>query len=735
MTDMIAYFFGDGNELALASLPDDLRNMLDPSVQRADRGDAIAFLPRAVHGRLWWYGFAPNRRSRRELLGFLDAWIGPTTSDLSHGRGRLDWSDPFDAALEDLRPGMVLRFEVLPRQGSGAVEAKLAVRHALRRMVRMLDERPPSEFRAARSVAEVLEDLGHALSTNERELAYRLLDELRTSGDLDETNLAFLRLRVNADLELWEHVLRDPVLPSVLEVRRPPGVSRAIQQAVYGTYLQRLDEEERDDALFSAFRGLREQYAGLERAIPPPRSRPELIVQSLFALEADHELRPGLLERLLTEADEIALGLRQRLTRLQTTVEAQTAVAGQPPQDALSEATARYMAGDTMGAFTAAVGMEPNFAGVRLAVLAAADVGTVEAARTIMNVLERSPAFREELRASGVIGRAAVETVENLTATGDPDSWAAWFDRLAGGAARDEVVRWAREAGRDWPPLPEAEVTNRITSATDAVLEVFGEVAGIFLSAHSDVLGGPTRAVLAERLLGALALAGRTSEGVQVQALNLIDTLLSSEPTTEQVNLSLEWLDMLRSTMSSSGTVDWQVDLLQVTAHHPVPTGAETARQTYVFAVLEDLRRFRTALDRTTLESLAAICESLGMELSGELEALRAAGTVEEADLFSCLAGKTVVLYSLMESASRRAADTLRRLVPSIEVITNADPVGTERLADLSTKADVFVVSTAAAKHAATEFIESHRPPNKISYVHSKGSSALLSALSNLCKE
>jgi hypothetical protein len=78
---------------------------------------------------------SPDPRSRRELLGFLDAWIGPTSSNLVEKRGRIDRTDPFDAALSALRPDTLLRFEVLPREGAGATQAKLEVRHTLRRIV------------------------------------------------------------------------------------------------------------------------------------------------------------------------------------------------------------------------------------------------------------------------------------------------------------------------------------------------------------------------------------------------------------------------------------------------------------------------------------------------------------------------------------------------------------------------------------------------------------------------
>jgi hypothetical protein len=734
ISGLVAQFFGEGNDLVLAELPVDLREVIDPWAERAERAEeGIAFLPRSRGGRLWWYGFAPDSRARREVLGLLDAWVGSTSSDLARNRGRLDPSDGFDARLSKERPGTVMRFEVLPRTGSASRQAKLDVRHALRRMVRLIDERPPSEFQAARSTAEVLEDLGHALSAGEQGLAMALLDELRSSGDLDETNLAFLRMRVLTGLRLWHEVLSDPVLPEILEMRRPPGVSRAVQQAVYGAHLELLDAEERDGDLHAAFSQVQDEYAGVERGSPRPRSRGELVVQFLYALSADPGIRAGIVDRLLAEADTIAVGLQQRLRRLQTAAESVELEVTPPELDPLTDATNRFFAGDAVGALDVVAAMEPSVAAVRLAVLAAADIGTPEAARKAGALLDKDPAFRDQVVASGALGRHSVEKLEGLTAAGAPDSWASWFTRLEGGASGNDAIAWARDSADQWPPLEAADALARLVESPDAVLEVLGEVSGQFLSAHGDLLNGPARGELAERLIAALAGSGRTSPGVQAQALNLTDILLASEPTGEQIATALEWLGLLRSSMAAGATVDWQVDLLQTITYYPVPQEATTARLDYVNDSLSDLRRFRTALDRTALASIATACGSVDVPMPPDFEHLLSAGATAEEDLYACLADQRVVLYSLMESASRRAADTLRRLVPTVDVVTTADHVGSDRLAGLSRNADVFVMVTAAAKHAATEFIEEQRRPRTVIHVNSRGSSALLRSLSEWC--
>ena len=91
-------FFGPGNDIKPARLQPEHETSIE-NWREAIRRKQIAFLPRATQGKLYWYGFAPTMREQKELLTLLDAWVGPTFSDLPRSRGRLYPQDPFDTAL------------------------------------------------------------------------------------------------------------------------------------------------------------------------------------------------------------------------------------------------------------------------------------------------------------------------------------------------------------------------------------------------------------------------------------------------------------------------------------------------------------------------------------------------------------------------------------------------------------------------------------------------------------
>ena len=96
------------------------------------------------------------------------------------------------------------------------------------------------------------------------------------------------------------------------------------------------------------------------------------------------------------------------------------------------------------------------------------------------------------------------------------------------------------------------------------------------------------------------------------------------------------------------------------------------------------------------------------------------------------LSGKKIALYSLKETAVKRAAALLEDLIDEVKVDVFLDHVGgSPALKTAAQQADVFVIATAAAKHAATLFIEDKRPKNSVTlYAQGQGTSSILHAIS-----
>lgn len=149
----------------------------------------------------------------------------------------------------------------------------------------------------------------------------------------------------------------------------------------------------------------------------------------------------------------------------------------------------------------------------------------------------------------------------------------------------------------------------------------------------------------------------------------------------------------------------------------------------FVSDSLQDFIAFRYGLSLVSIRAIKIVCDEYPLDFPPVLADLIKESD-QEAQKFSYLAGKSVAIYSLMESAAGRAAQVLRSLVPSIDVKLFSDKTGgAAPLTQASSSVDIFVIVTAAAKHAATEFIEAKRGSREIVRVNAKGTSAILNAL------
>jgi hypothetical protein len=288
----------------------------------------------------------------------------------------------------------------------------------------------------------------------------------------------------------------------------------------------------------------------------------------------------------------------------------------------------------------------------------------------------------------------------------------------------------SNEAVQSWEPLSEGRLVSLLINASEAALAKLGECGGQFLGAHSSLFYSQAAAEITLRLVEAMGSSGKASAGVRVQTLALLESLDSSSPSQSTYEELLEWTAIILETNTAASTVAWTCDIVQTLTAVPAP-GSTEAVLAFYYKAIEELRRYRTALDAAELEALEVVAAELGAEVPADFRAiLTDSPNGDPTAAYRYLEGKTVVLHSLTETAIARASQVLRRLVPTIDVRTNSEHDGSPQLAHLSANADVFVVVTAAAKHAATTFIADHRHGPTV-LVNSRGSSAILRELAN----
>ncbi|GAA2100470.1 hypothetical protein GCM10009841_15180 [Microlunatus panaciterrae] len=714
-------FFGSGNDITPARLPPEHETSIENWLDAIRRGQ-IAFLPRVTNRNLYWYGFAPTLRERKELLTLLDAWIGPTFSDLPRSRGRLYPQDPFDIVLAstDVPP---LRFEVLPR---GSAASRDEVRQTLLVLSKMVWKRPRSEFDAPRTTVEVLDDLGHAIGARDRRIALACLRELEASADLDQSNLAFLRLRVYAGLGDTAAIFADQDLEHVLQLRRPLGITRLLQNAVYELYLESADTSGDGAALLEAANripaGLRTLATG-----GATQARPALLVE--FMLAKLRGAATATLDRLADEAQSFSPTLANPL-RLLITPEAE------PPetlaQDTSDPATVtptdelhRLIAeGEFAAAVVAGLAETPSSTTAALLLGCIRELEDPQLAAEVATFVEAS-GLHEESRKDDVVVRADLEWLAGFLNPQRNLGWLGWFDALEANDVPGAAVDFSVSA--DWAPLDHATVANRLASLDEETLARLGDHGGAFMAAHSSLFAAVDGAELCERVLAGFAVSEKNTAGIRVQTVALLEYTSASGPGADILASSLLWTEDILRAGTSAVTAHWTVDVLQAATTSPQARALD-AKTRLFYCALEVLRPVRSSLSLADIEGLRLVAEELATSLPVDFEVQTS--DADPAAAYRHLEASVVVLYSLTESAITRAAQVLRRLIPGIDVRTTAEHDGSQQLAALSANADVFVMVAASAKHAATNFIKDHRGGRPIIQVNSRGSSAILRELS-----
>ncbi|MET9346275.1 protein DpdD [Streptomyces termitum] len=727
-----APFFAEGNDIRPHKVPADFQAILEKHIHAIQRR-GIGFLPRSSHGRLWWYGFAPTPRQRREVLELLDSWIGPTFSDLPHHRGALETTDPFDAALAAM-PLEVLRFEVLPRTKPGSANSPTKsesansrdeVRNALLTLGNLLHQRPASEFDADRTTIEVLDDLGHAIAAQDRSVALACLRELEAMADLDQTNLAFLRLRLYAGLQDWNAVLTDRDIDQLLTMQRPARITHLIQQAVYATWFAAHDTAGNEQQLLDAVTELPPQFHPLYSSTPLT-SRAQAVVEFLIAVQAGAQETQN---RLLDEAGAIEPGLPDHLRAIlhlrnpTATAQPPTPQPPTPTTESTLERATRLMAyGDTQSVLDLALTIEPGIEAAYLLLTCARDLHSAHRADLVASYIATHD-LRPLIDKTAPRLHDHLDWLDEFTQSKPHGGWRTWFEDLS----HEHAAPADPETTDQWTPLSPKALAELLRHAPDDVLGRLGEFGGQFMAAHRDVFVHDGAAHLSERVLAGLAMGEKNSAGVRVQTLALLDYLLAANPSPQLLASALDWTTLIIKANTSAVTVTWAIDVLQTITATPA-AATNPAAVTFFYSVIDTARPFKSALNLTDLEAIRIVAEELAQTFPDDL----AAGHTDDTDPaapYRYLQGTKIVLYSLTESATTRAAQVLRKLVPGIDIETSAEHDGSSTLAAQAAHADLFVVVTASAKHAATDFITAKRGSRPTIYVNSRGSSAILREL------
>ena len=732
-------FFGPGNKLRWSAiqagtLSAETRNKLGAFIDDLRRNPEVLVLPRVDEsdGRVEWYVLCSSGRFARAARDEVRAFLGSTYSDFEGSDASLDANDPVDAAV--LSRCGAAAFKLLIPEPTLLNEA----RRRLRLMMDLRADRPVRFARQARATGRVLRDFEYALIARDASAARGCIEELRSSGRLGATNALFMEVRVLAALEQWNALFAMAGFDALLAMSRPKRVTESLLRAVYAVRLKPLEAEADApkamrvfrDELLPRYRDILRTKAGLAgyeidlaflfsslASEPPDRARAEAIVA-----DYDGDPRAGFLRALLATAPR----------------------AERPRGEPLQEALAAFATAEVDRAYEIALTLPQSFERAVLLLRSAREMGSLASATSALQAVDTlTEADRLRVAQTASLSRIhsdlrQLQPREQAAVapepTRPPRTWLEWFRRLAEPTRWRAAVNVAEIGSREWDLESTASDASQVAEIADALL---ADRADWARTALRDSLPFLVESLLApgvdarvkpilENLFLSIALDDQSSIpqfSVLVRVAEAIIQLgLGAAEYTETVAQLQRGLELIASPMAASPALD-TLDMLVAS-----PCANDAAPQGFVAFVTSFFTRWFRRIDPSQWALLSRLSQELGLPFTLPDVARSEPNAISP---WEGLDGKRVAMYSLRESALRRAEAIIRDLSPNALVQIFSDHVGgSPSLRTAAMTADIFVVATAAAKHAATIFIDANRPRDRPTlYARGQGSASLLEAL------
>jgi hypothetical protein len=222
-----------------------------------------------------------------------------------------------------------------------------------------------------------------------------------------------------------------------------------------------------------------------------------------------------------------------------------------------------------------------------------------------------------------------------------------------------------------------------------------------------------------ERIWELLVLGVRRGEKELEASAALFEGLLASGLSANR------YKSLLSEALELAGdpgrkTAYWLLGFVEATVDHPAPDAISRSEfWAKALGRLDALQPLLTPLQQLLMARIAA---TLGIPV--------APPPVIGAPIPPPFDGQRLAIYTLTESAGRQAEAVLLRHAPAMDISLHWDLVGSQQLKAAAEHADIFVIVTCSAKHAATEFIRRWRPRNRpLLFAPGPSASSILRAL------
>ena len=737
-------FFGSGNSIQWdayedAAPTDAIRSYLEPWVRRFLKQESPFVLPRVDPSskRTSWYVLCGNSREARSMRESLLAFIGPTYSSFHGEMAKLHLDDPIENCCQSTFGSLVFRLPVIHN------DDRTKVGRLLTTLIDNRDRESGRSLAAVKPIGRLIRDLEMAILARNEQSAWAIYGEIRSRGRLSATNLAFIQVRIFAAFEKWAELLLIPILDDILQVRRPKRISDQIAQAVYRQHLLQHELTRDASAAVEAYRGTAKRFQTLVRSIAGLQS-PDAIKFALVASVASDPTKHDLAEQLarhsaIAEDVEWANALLAMLPAPDPAEGVSEAVIGYDVADA------RYNENRFDEAFELYLLQPPTNRSVHRVLEIAVEIDTRRSAEDAIAYLSSAP---EDVQGQILCRRVCAGHIEILSkilgqySVGEAKqigSLADWFEFVDAGVAIETagevleygIQKWLSNSSFDAARIGQALQKSRTGKQRDIIRNAVPTFIRAFLVDRSATREcKPIYNALTDLLIYDESVGQDDLTAVEQLSEAILTTAPSHEASNNDFQHVSELTAYLWDSIAAPRHFDWVLSMLDLL----IDTGAQqhTSLTSILAAIAQSSRLWARRISEDQWSLLELLAADLGLsEMVDELRPEPEAKTDDTyPEIRSVLAGKSLAVYSLTERIARRFGQLAEQAFDGIKIHYIHDKSLTDRMKSLAQSADIFIINTWDATHAATNGIKAHRDDSKVTVQpHSKSPSSLFSSL------
>lgn len=662
-----------------------------------------------------YFAVAPTIEKWRELSPLIYAYAGQTLSDFQKFTSNFEDGSENETWIREHFP-----FAARIQPGKSK-EKRILLIQALSSLQKNISRAKRSKFSFQEPISELIKEFELALNNLDKKEVERILNLLDTGSRLEGVNLRFLEIRFYSAFGEWDKIIESSFLRDICQIKRPTNITRTIINAFFYYHFSHFEEDSDIQSFLDIFNNkIRTVSGNIFNFLPVKPSETDLVTFA-FSLFSDEEENRKLFKEL---KQELKPEIYPKLVKVWNLLVQKTGkYQVQPFQDALPPEEIKLSEQDLIGELLLRLKTEDSL---------------VLYNQLLENLKELPDNFKSIIN----------PTLSEISSEGIrvPSNWIEWAELLYDEDFSNfkEIADKARD---DWPiksnfndpvkVVKLVEIIENMSEGSIAKMRLNDALSYLITWLENDEeFPNPSFVKLYNCILTIYIDIPNISDNMLKSSQKLISAMFNLGLNNSSYADLIDILQILISRANGYKHLAWISDILEQSIESSCPD--MNLRKDLFHSALKNMRSYASKLTLIEKKILTGIF--LILDISDPIFEITPEQEQEEnidSSPLKKLEGLKIGIYSLTESAVRRAKEILESLVPSITVYLNHDHGLTRQLESMANNCDIFVMVTSSAKHAATIPIQNIRRTNNkpLIFPIGKGFSSIISELINYCNK